>query len=77
LINRLINVRRCGLYENGTAIPHWTPDSQYAIIGEAPGANEVREQTPFIGPAGQILTEHLNKAGFQFKGFSYYQHGSM
>jgi uracil-DNA glycosylase len=59
----------CGLKINGTAIPHWTPYAQYAIIGEAPGANEVREQTPFIGPAGQILTEQLNKAGFNSRDF--------
>ena len=59
----------CSLKSNGTAIPHWTPDSQYAIIGEAPGANEVREQTPFIGPAGQILKEQLWKAGFNSKDF--------
>jgi len=59
----------CSLKANGTAIPHWTPYSQYAIIGEAPGANEVREQTPFIGPAGKILTEHLYKAGFNSRDF--------
>jgi uracil-DNA glycosylase family 4 len=59
----------CGLKINGTAIPHWTPYAQYAIIGEAPGANEVREQTPFIGPAGQILTEQLYKAGFNSRDF--------
>ncbi len=59
----------CGLTINGTAIPHWTPSSRYAIIGEAPGANEVREQRPFIGAAGQILRENLNKAGFDSRDF--------
>jgi uracil-DNA glycosylase family 4 len=69
LDKQVSNCQRCGLYENGTAIPHWTPESQYVIIGEAPGANEVREQTPFIGPAGKILTENLNRAGFHSKDF--------
>lgn len=61
--------RECDLKPNGTAIPHWTSYSQYAIIGEAPGANEVREQTPFIGAAGKILTDTLWKVGFNSRDF--------
>ena len=63
------NCTKCGLHENGTAIPHWTSYSQYVIIGEAPGVREIREQTPFAGPAGRILTEQLYKAGFNSRDF--------
>jgi uracil-DNA glycosylase family 4 len=59
----------CGLHDNGTAIPYWTPYSRYAIIGEAPGANEVRQQTPFVGASGEILTSALEKYKFESKDF--------
>ena len=61
--------QRCGLHKNGTAIPYWTADSKYVIIGEAPGYNEVRRQTPFVGQAGKILIENLHNIGFKSKDF--------
>lgn len=63
------NCKECELNKNGVAIPHWTPYSRYAIIGEAPGANEVRQQTPFVGAAGKILTDALSKQGFKSQDF--------
>ena len=60
---------KCSLKQNGTAFPFWTRKSKYVIIGEAPGANEVRQQTPFIGAAGRILTDELSKAGFKAEDF--------
>lgn len=60
---------RCNLKSNGTVIPFWTPHSKYAIIGEAPGAVEVKQKTPFVGPSGQILTEELTRVGFNAKDF--------
>ena len=57
--------QKCQLSGNGTAIPHWTPNSRYAIIGEAPGYNEVRTETPFVGAAGKILTDMLGEIGFR------------
>lgn len=34
-----------------------------AIIGEAPGADEVREGRPFVGMSGRFLTSLISKAG--------------
>jgi DNA polymerase-1 len=33
------------------------------IVGEAPGETEVREGRPFVGPAGKMLRNFLNRAG--------------
>ena len=63
------NCKKCELNSNGTAIPYWTPSSKYVIIGEAPGYNEVRQQTPFVGAAGKILTDALEDIGFKSKDF--------
>lgn len=57
--------KKCSLNPNGTAVPHWTPNSRYVIIGEAPGYNEVRNKTPFVGAAGKILTDLLGNIGFR------------
>lgn len=35
------------------------PDGRLVFVGEAPGAQEVREQKPFVGKAGENLTETL------------------
>ncbi len=53
-------------------IPGWTnivfsdgsPDSELMFIGEAPGADEDASGTPFVGKAGQKLTEMINAMGF-------------
>ena len=40
------------------------PESAKAIlIGEAPGENEDKTGTPFVGRAGKLLNEFLEKAG--------------
>ncbi|MBO4326407.1 MAG: uracil-DNA glycosylase [Clostridia bacterium] len=35
------------------------------LIGEAPGKEEVREGRPFVGPAGKILDELLERSGIE------------
>lgn len=35
-------------------------DSKVILIGEAPGANEVKQRKPFVGQAGKYLEEFLN-----------------
>lgn len=69
LDEKVMNCNKCSLHNNGTAKPFWTPYSRFACIGEAPGANEVREKTPFVGAAGKILTEVLDEVGFDPKDF--------
>lgn len=39
------------------------PDAQIMFIGEAPGAEEERQQEPFVGPAGQKLTGIIKAMG--------------
>lgn len=44
------------------------PESAKAIlIGEAPGENEDKTGTPFVGRAGKLLNEFLEKAGISRK----------
>ena len=35
----------------------------YALVGEAPGARELQEGRPFVGPAGRILASVMEAAG--------------
>ena len=65
LDKKVSTCKLCPLSGNGTAIPLWSERSKYAIIGEAPGFNEVRQQTPFVGAAGKILTDALSEQGFK------------
>lgn len=59
----------CELCLNGRARPAWTEKSAYAIIGEGPGADEVKENTPFIGRAGAVLWEKLELYGYNREDF--------
>lgn len=57
--------RKCRLWGTRTnAVPGEGPENaEIMFIGEAPGANEDRQGRPFVGAAGQLLTELLRKAG--------------
>jgi DNA polymerase len=37
--------------------------AKVVIVGEAPGAQEERTGMPFVGPAGELLSRCLQKAG--------------
>ncbi|MCP5558213.1 MAG: uracil-DNA glycosylase [Verrucomicrobiaceae bacterium] len=41
------------------------PDARLMLIGEAPGAEEERQREPFVGPAGQKLTQILKAMGLE------------
>lgn len=43
--------------------PEGYPDSPYVIVGEQPGAMEVKLRKPFVGPAGKLLMECLQTTG--------------
>ena len=51
--------RRCPLYATATnPVPGTgSPDADFMIVGEAPGANEDAQGVPFVGQAGQLLTK--------------------
>ncbi|MCW1403118.1 UdgX family uracil-DNA binding protein [Novosphingobium sp. MW5] len=57
--------RRCPIGCNGTrAVPGEGPgNASLMIVGEQPGDHEEMEGRPFVGPAGQLLDEHMGAAG--------------
>ena len=60
----IMSCNECGL---GTAnrVPYNGPtsDPDLILVGEAPGANEDRAGIPFVGRAGKLLDELLERAG--------------
>lgn len=58
--------RRCPIGCNGTRpVSGEGPErARLLIVGEQPGDQEERAGRPFVGPAGQLLDEHLQRAGF-------------
>ena len=42
-------------------------DAALMIVGEQPGDSEEQQGRPFVGPAGQVLRGHLDKAGIDPK----------
>lgn len=40
-----------------------SPDARLVLVGEAPGHEEERQREPFVGPAGQKLTDILKAMG--------------
>jgi DNA polymerase len=55
---------KCELCLGGRAKPHWSNESKYVIVGEAPGSEEAQRNTPFVGPAGAILWEKMSENGY-------------
>ena len=56
---------RCALHQTRTRTVFGTGSHQarWLVIGEAPGADEDRQGEPFVGRAGQLLTEMLRAVG--------------
>jgi uracil-DNA glycosylase family 4 len=63
----LENCPRCQLYPGATqwVFGEGAPDARLMFIGEAPGADEDRQGVPFVGAAGQVLNNLLNKLGLR------------
>jgi uracil-DNA glycosylase len=57
----------CRLHEGRTqAVPgEGHPSTEVLFVGEAPGLNEDRQGRPFVGAAGQFLTELLGSLGWR------------
>lgn len=59
------NCRQCSLYNDYSAAPiqseGCTIKPVFMFIGEAPGAEEIGQNRPFIGAAGQRLRQELRK----------------
>jgi uracil-DNA glycosylase family protein len=57
--------RACDLWKTGTqtVFGEGPPDAEIVMVGEQPGDREDIEGRPFVGPAGRILDEGLERAG--------------
>jgi DNA polymerase len=57
--------RRCpiGLLENAAVMGEGPREAELMIVGEQPGDQEDLAGRPFVGPAGQVLDAHLERAG--------------
>lgn len=66
LKNKIETCRKCGLCEtrHNTVIGEGpTQNCKVMIVGEAPGEDEDLQGRPFVGKAGQLLTDILEKGG--------------
>ena len=64
--SRVVSCVNCALSKTRThAVPGiGNVESDVVFVGEAPGRNEDLQGKPFVGTAGQILSEALEYAGF-------------
>ncbi|BAT72555.1 DNA polymerase bacteriophage-type [Thermosulfidibacter takaii ABI70S6] len=59
--------RRCGLWETRRNIVfgEGNPDAKVMFVGEAPGEEEDKQGRPFVGLAGQLLTQLIEQVGWK------------
>ena len=57
--------RRCGLYEKATqtVFGEGPAAAELVLVGEQPGDKEDLAGKPFVGPAGRVLDEVMERAG--------------
>ncbi len=60
LKERIETCERCGLKGRGFAVERFTSSPKVMFIGEAPGAEEEKTQTPFVGRAGKELDKWIS-----------------
>ncbi|WP_404357494.1 uracil-DNA glycosylase family protein [Methylotuvimicrobium sp. KM1] len=67
LQNEVAACRQCALCESRTqtVFGSGSASSGWMVIGEAPGESEDRQGEPFVGRAGQLLTEMLRAIGLK------------
>jgi len=57
--------KKCPLWKNPKAVPgEGNPEAEVMLMGEAPGYYESIQGRPFVGAAGQLLTQLLKSIGF-------------
>jgi len=63
----VVNCQKCSLFETRKlpVIGEGNHDADIMLTGEAPGSKEDQTGRPFVGRAGRILDELLEKNGFQ------------
>lgn len=67
LTDEVAACRRCDLHQSRTQTVFGVGnhDADWLIIGEAPGADEDRLGEPFVGRAGQLLTQMILALGYE------------
>jgi len=67
------NITRCKkcvrLRQNGMAIPYWNMKARYLALAEAPGREEVKAETPLVGPAGEKWERAIQRLGLEREDF--------
>jgi uracil-DNA glycosylase, family 4 len=68
--NEVRECKKCGLWEhrNNYVFGEGDPNAEIVFVGEAPGREEDKRGKPFIGSAGKVLSETLEKAGLKREG---------
>ena len=63
----ICNCTKCGLQKNRNKFVFGTgnPNADVLVIGEGPGAEEDKQGLPFVGRAGQLLTDMLKAIKFE------------
>ena len=66
LQQKVCQCQRCPLHQTRTQTVFGSGNQQadLLIVGEAPGANEDEQGLPFVGRAGNLLTDMLKSIGF-------------
>lgn len=67
LAEQIATCKKCPLYKTAlNAVPgEGNLGSKIVFVGEAPGATEDQTGHPFVGRAGKLLTDSLNKIGLK------------
>ena len=63
----ICNCTKCGLHKNRNKFVFGSgnPNADVLVIGEGPGAEEDKQGLPFVGRAGQLLTDMLKAIKFE------------
>lgn len=67
IVEDIANCERCRELSGVGDIPVFprgNPHAHIMLIGEGPGEQEEKQQTPFVGAAGKLLEETLKEIGF-------------
>lgn len=64
--NKICNCKKCDLAKtrNKFVFGSGDPNARVLLIGEGPGADEDKQGLPFVGKAGQLLTDILKAINF-------------
>src|SRR3990167_8668301 len=60
--------QNCTLRAEAFVPPAGPAQPQLVVVGEAPGADEVRVGEPFVGKSGQLLQAMLKQVGQEWRG---------